>query len=158
MKRTGPITLVLCAVSGAIVAGLVQVALASAGRPVVVVPFTLALALIAIGAIVVALAWPIRRMTKGSGSGPVDPFFATRVVMLAKASSISGSLVSGVAIGMLGYLLSRSVVPGAASTTPAIAALVGALALMTCGLVAEAMCRIPPRDDDDDDKPLRADA
>lgn len=158
MKRTSPISLVVLAVIGVAAAGLVQMALASMGRPVLQSPITLPLALLAIGAIVISLAVPIRRMTRGSTSGPVDPFYATRVVMLAKACALSGSLLTGAAIGMVAYLFTRAVPPGAASAFPAIAGLVGAAVLLTCGLVAEAMCRIPPSDDDpedDDEKPVR---
>ncbi len=161
MKRTSAISLIVLGVTGAAAAGFLQMALASAGRPVLQLPVTLPLALVAIGAIVIALAVPIRRMTRGSTSGPVDPFYATRVVMLAKASSLSGSLLTGAAIGMVAYLFTRAVTPGASSAIPAIAGLVGAAVLVTCGLVAEAMCRIPPNDDDaedDDDKPLRVSA
>ncbi|MEY2848435.1 MAG: hypothetical protein RI885_1100 [Actinomycetota bacterium] len=159
MKRTSYSALVLIGVVGGAVSGLLQLALATSGRPVIVLPITLPLALAAIGAVVIVLAVPIRRMTRGRSSGPVDPFFATRVVMLAKASAIGGALVTGVGAGMLVYLLTRSVVPGVGSIGSSIAAIVGAVALLACGLIAEHMCRIPPGDDDDDDdddqRPIR---
>lgn len=158
MTRTSYSGLLLVGVVGGAVAGLLQLALATSGRPIIVLPITLSLALAAMGAIVIALAVPIRRMTRGRTAGPVDPFYATRVVMLAKASAIAGSLLTGVGVGMVVYLLTRSVVPGVGSTASAIAATVGATVLLTCGLVAEHMCRIPPEDDDedhDDERPIR---
>lgn len=166
MKRTNVSTLLILAIIGAAGAGLVQAALATSGRPVVNPPVTLPLALAAIGAIVVILAMPIRRMTQGPPSrnanrlspGAVDPFYATRVVMLAKASALSGALLTGVGIGMLGYLLSRSVLPGTGALGATIGATAGAAVLLACGLVAEFMCRIPPEDDEDGDdgqKPIR---
>lgn len=160
MKRTRASVLVILVFVGVIVAGLVQLGLAAAGRPVLTSPVTLPVALAGIGAIVVALAVPIARMTRGTSlsRGPVDPFYATRVVMLAKASALGGALLTGSAIGMLVYLLTRTVSPGVGSFASTIAAVVGAAILLACGLVAEFMCRIPPRDDDndDDDKQVRA--
>jgi hypothetical protein len=96
-------------------------------------------------------------MVRGTSSsrGPVDPFYATRVVMLAKASALGGGLLTGGGIGLLVYLLSRSVAPGVGSLGLTIAALVGAVVLLAGGLIAELMCRIPPDDDSDDDKQLR---
>ena len=160
MKRTSALSLVIVAVIGGAGGWLAQLGLAASGRPIIALPLTLPLALAAIGAIVVSLARPIRRMTHGGSKGPVDPFFATRVVMLAKASAISGALIAGVGLGMLGYLLGRAVTPGISSLAPPIAASVGAAALLVCGLIAEQMCRIPPRDDedDDDDTPVRVQA
>ncbi|WP_165063316.1 DUF3180 domain-containing protein [Marisediminicola senii] len=160
MTRTRISSLLLLAAIGLVVGGMTQLALASAGRPIVIAPITLPLALIAIGAIVVWMAVPIRRMTRGRApaKGPVDPFFATRVVMLAKASALSGALLAGAGGGMLAYLLTRSVVPGVGSLASTIATIVGAVVLLTCGLVAEHMCRIPPDDDEDNDgqRPARA--
>ena len=157
MKRTKVSTLVLLVAIGAVGAGLLQSVLASSGRPILIPPITLPVALAAIGIIVVFLAVPISRMVRGTSSsrGPVDPFYATRVVMLAIASALSGALIAGAAIGMLVYLLTRSVTPGVGSLGLTIAALIGAAILLTGGLVAEFMCRIPP-ENDDDDKPLHA--
>ena len=151
MKRTRVSTLVVLLVFGAGAGGLLQVALAAAGRPIVMLPVTLPLAFAAIGAIVVTLAVPIRKMTRGSSRGPVDPFYATRVVMLAKASSLSGALTTGAGLGMLVYLLSRSVMPGVGSVGAAVASIGGAAVLLVCGLIAEFMCRIPPSDDGEGD-------
>lgn len=99
---------------------------------------------------VVVLALPIRRLTKGKASQPIDPFYSTRVLVLAKASALSGSLLTGFGAGVLIYLLSRSVVPGAGSVVQSVATLVGAACLLAGGLVAEHMCTVPPNDDDDD--------
>jgi hypothetical protein len=150
MKRTNISTLVLLALIGGIGGGFLETVLATAGRPIVLPPLTLALALLAIGVMVVVLALPIRRLTRGKASQPIDPFYSTRVLVLAKASALSGSLVTGFGAGVLVYLLSRPVVPGIGSVGLAIATLVGAAVLLAGGLVAELMCTVPPRDDDDD--------
>ena len=160
MKRTGASTLVVLAVIGGVLAGLLQVALAASGRPVFATAVTLPFSLTAIGTIIVSLVIPIRRMTRGNTVGPVDPFYATRIVTLAKAASLSGALFVGTTVAPLVYLLTRSAAPALGSIGLAIAAVIGAGALLSCGLVAESMCRIPPDDkdkdnDDDRDTPLR---
>lgn len=156
MKRTNAITLVLLAAIGGVGGGLLETMLAAGGQPILLPPLTLGLALLAIGGIVVLLALPIRRLTRGTGQQPIDPYYSTRVLVLAKASALSGSLLAGLGLGVTIYLLSRSVVP-VGSVALAVAMLIGAGGLLAGGLIAEHMCTIPPDDDDDDDgkRPLR---
>ena len=151
MTRTKPLHLVLLALFGGTVAWFVETLLASTGRAVVIPPVTLSFALALIGASVIVMAVPVRRVARRVEGARVDPFYATRVVMLAKASSLSGALLGGGSLGITAYLLSRSVVPGVGSVGLAIAASVGAIVLLACGLVAEQMCAIPPDDDDAND-------
>ena len=96
-------------------------------------------------------ALPIRRATAGAQTAPVDPFRAVRVAMLAKASTLVGAGVAGVAAGLLAFLITRPVAPSLGSTGPVIAAIVGGLVLVAAGLVAEHLCTI--RKDDDDEHP-----
>jgi len=153
MTRTRPLHLVLLAIAGAGVSWLTQTALAASGRAVLIPPFTIAVALVLIGALVVVMALPVRRVAKRIPDARVDPFYATRVVTLAKASSLSGALLGGLGLGVILYLLSRSVLPPVGSVTMSLAMTIGAVALVVAGLVAEAMCAIPPSDDDKPDRP-----
>lgn len=148
MTRTKPLHLVMLAVFGGAVLWFVETALAASGRPVVIPPFTLAIALVLIGVIIVVMAWPVRKVARGDRTKRVDPFYATRVVMLAKASSLGGALLAGGALGITGYLLSRSVLPAVGSVTMGVATAVGAILLLVGGLVAEHWCAIPPDDSD----------
>lgn len=150
MKHTRISTLFLLAALGGVSAALVETAMALGGRPIILPPITLPIALAAIGVIIVVLALPIRRMIKGTHPAPVDPFYATRVLMLAKASSLSGSLLFGIGIGVAAYLLTRSIAPAVGSLGLAISTIVGAGVLLAAGLIAEHMCKIPPGGDDDD--------
>jgi predicted membrane protein len=154
MRRTSIGAIVLLAAIGAIVGGLLEAALASAGRPIILPPLTLGIALLFIGVVVVLLAVPIRRLTRGKSRNPIDPFYATRVLILAKASALIGSLLTGFAAGVTIYLLTRAEVP-VNSVGPAIATFIGAACLLAGGLIAEHMCTIPPSDDDDDDEGKR---
>ena len=148
MTRTRPLTLLLLAILGGVATWFLETALTATGRPIIVPEITLPVALLLIGVIIIVMAVPVRRVTRGEAARRIDPFYATRVVMLAKASSLSGALLSGAGLGIGVYLLSRSVVPGVGSVTMAFATAVGAIMLLTAGLVAEHMCTIPPDDDD----------
>jgi hypothetical protein len=139
---------VLLAAFGGMAAWLLELALAAMGRAVVVPPFTIAVVLFALGVIVAVMAWPVRKVSRGVPGAKVDPFYATRVVVLAKASSLGGSLLAGAGVGILAYLLSRSVVPGVGSIAMSVAMTIGAVLLVVGGLLAEHWCMIPPEDDD----------
>lgn len=144
MKRTAPVTLALLALGGTVVGFLAELAIAASGRPIIVPPISLALTLVALGVVVVALAWPIRRAVKATVRTHVDPFRAMRVAVLAKASSLSGALLGGAGLGLLLYLLSRQTVPAAATVWMAVATAVGGALLLVAGLIAEHFCAIPP--------------
>lgn len=146
MKRTSPVALVGIAIAGAVIGWLLQVALTSSGLPSFQPPATLYSVLFVLAFGLVLLGRPVRRLVRGTATRPVDPFFATRVLMLAKASGLSGALLVGTAVGLVVYAVSRT---GSVSTPgfwPAVLLGVGALALCIAGLVVEWWCRIPPQD------------
>jgi hypothetical protein len=147
VTRTRPVTLILFAVVGGALAWLLEVALIASGQAAVVPPTTLALALAVIGVLDIFLAVPIRRAVRDRQRPRVDPFYATRVATLAKASSLSGALLAGVAAGILVFLSTRSVL-AVGSIVMAVATIVGAVVLLIAGLVAEYLCSIPPDDED----------
>ena len=152
MKRTSPLLLVGYAVVAAVIVWLLQAGLTASGFAVVSPPITLAITLTLIGLVVLGLAVPVRRAVRDRDNHHVDPFYATRVVVLAKASSIAGSLLFGATVAIVGYLLTRSVVAGVGSIFTSGAAVLGSVVLLVCGLVAENMCSIPPDDQDKGDK------
>ncbi|MFT4230434.1 MAG: DUF3180 domain-containing protein [Microbacterium sp.] len=151
MKRTGPGVLVLAAAAGAVAGFVVDQLFTATGRPTFTPTVSLPILLLLIGGIVVLLAVPVRRATRGAGRVPVDPFRALRVAMLAKASSIVGAAVGGFALGLLAFLLTRPVTPSVGSMGEIIATIVASAALVVAGLVAEHLCTI--RKDDDDEHP-----
>lgn len=154
MKRTMPLHLVLLAVLGGGLTWLLETALASGGRAIVIPPYTLTAALILIAVIIVVMALPVRRVSRGLAKARIDPFYATRVVMLAKASSLSGAIVGGGGLGITAFLLSRSVLPAVGSVTMAVGAGIAGILLVIAGLVAEHWCFIPPDDTDKHDGTL----
>jgi drug/metabolite transporter (DMT)-like permease len=145
MTRSQPAPLALLALVGFVAAFGLNLALAMRGQPVFIPPSSLGLGLTLTAVLLVALAWPVRRAA--AGERRIDPFYATRVVVLAKASALAGALLAGAAGGLVSYLLSRSVV-AISSTLTATGTLVAAVILLIAALVAEHFCRIPPDEDE----------
>lgn len=154
MTRTRPRSLLLLAIAGFVVGFLMELYAASRGAVLIIPPLSFSLTLVVVAGIVVGFAVPIHRRVTGASERRIDPFQATRVVSLAKASSLAGALLAGVGLGMLLFLLSRSTLPGIASLWLAVAAAVGAVVLTVAGLVAERLCTLPK--DDDDEPPAGA--
>jgi len=158
MKRTGAGILLSVGALGLVVGFLIDQVLTASGRATFTPSLMLPVLLVLLAVAMVLLALPIRRATlgrTGAAERPVDPFRAVRVAMLAKASSIVGAVVAGIGAGLLVFLVTRPVAPSLGSTGAAIAAIVGGLALVAGGLVAEHLCTI--RKDDDDEQPGPAD-
>ena len=151
MRRTRPSPLLGLGLAGLVVAFLAELAAAAAGWAMIVPPVTLPVALALITAILLALAWRIRQSTRGRSGRRVDPFIAMRVAVLAKASSLSGALLLGLGLGIVAYILTRSVIPAVASLWLAIGMALGAAILLAGGLLAEHFCTLPPDDDDHDE-------
>ena len=147
MTRTSPTLLLALGAAGAVIGWFLELGLVMAGEPAVIPPITLGTALGLIGILVVLLALPVFRVVRKVPGAQVDPFYATRVVLLAKASSMTAALVTGFAIAVLVFLLSRSVVPSGSSIAMAAVTAGGAIVLLAGGLVAEKMCTLPPEDD-----------
>jgi hypothetical protein len=157
VTRTRPSTLLLMAILGAVAGWFLETALVVTGRAAFIPPVTLAAALALIGVIVVVLALPVYRVVKGTAKSRVDPFYATRAVVLAKASSLTGALLGGAAVAVLVFLLTRSVIPPVSSLALAIATVVAGIVLLVGGLIAEKMCTLPPTDDDPTQLPASQD-
>lgn len=151
MTRTGPAVLIIAAALGTAVGFLVDQALTSAGRSTFTPSIMLPILLVLLGALVIALAIPIRRATRGTVAAPVNPFRALRVAMLAKASSIVGAALGGLGLGLTIFLITRPVPPSVGSLGAVIATAACGALLIAAGLVAEHLCTI--RKDDDDRQP-----
>jgi hypothetical protein len=150
VTRTRPLTLLITALAGIAAAFALDSVLAMRGVAVLVPPFSLAVALVLIAGFVLALAWPVRRAAKGERR--IDPFYALRAVVLAKASAVAGALLAGGGAGILIYLLTRTVVP-LGSTLAAGSTLVAAAVLVIAALVAEHWCAVPPDDPTEETTP-----
>lgn len=152
MRRTRATPLLALALVGLVVAFLAEIGATAAGWAIIVPPYTLPLALVLITAILLTLAWRIRQSTRGKAARRIDPFIAMRVAVLAKASSLSGALLLGLGVGIVGFILTRTVIPAVASLWLAIGMALGAAILLAGGLLAEHFCTLPPDDDNDHDE------
>ena len=154
MTRTRPGLLVLLAVASAVGAALLQLGLGVSGAVKLVPQLTLAVTLVVIAAAVIAAAWPVRRASRADKPDAprtrVDPFYATRVVLIAKASAVAAAIFGGAAVGIVGELLMRPIAaPG--GLWAGFAMVVGAVVLLVAALIAEGWCMVPPGGDEPPD-------
>lgn len=151
MRRTRPTSVIGLGVLGLVVGFLGEFTAAGSGLAVFVPPLTLPITLVAVAIIIVAFAIPIRRAVRGRSSRRIDPFQAMRIVVLAKACSLSGALLTGAGIGILFFLLTRDVLPSSNAVLLTVLGTAGAVVLLVAGLLSEFFCTLPPGDDNDED-------
>ena len=149
MNRTHATPLIGLAALGFVAGFLLEYGAEALGRPLIIPPVTLPLTLVATAAVVVGFAVPIRRTVTGKRAKRIDPFQAMRVVVLAKACSLVGALLTGAGLGAVISFTTRPVLPAIGSMWLAIATCVGAAVLTAAGLIAEHLCTLPKDDDDD---------
>ncbi|HEU5223411.1 MAG TPA: DUF3180 domain-containing protein [Candidatus Lumbricidophila sp.] len=149
MKRTRPTHLIGLAGAGLITAYLGELWLVTSGSRAIAPPWTLALTLAVVAVLVLVAAWPVRRAVRGERRRAIDPLVASRVVILAKASSLTGAVIVGVGAGALVFFVTRSV-PAAGPIWMSVAVTVGAGAVLAAGLIAESWCTLPPQDPEAD--------
>jgi hypothetical protein len=92
------------------------------------------------------------RIDRRPGAAPVEPLAVARYVVLAKASSLAGSIFAGFYVGLLVWLLAQRgrLTAASADIAPTAAGAVAALALITAALWLERACRVPKRPEDDE--------
>lgn len=154
MKPTKILNLIVATAVAAISTYLLIRFAVGAGFKVPVSGLNLILTLPIIGAIVLILAIPIiryRRSLRDLAKAPVgsasprpkrvDPFYAVRVLLLAKATTIAGSLFAGWHLGAVAVQGSQPVI--ADSIWMNVAGLVGSVLMAIAGLITERICKIP---------------
>lgn len=151
MKRTTIATLVGLLVLGFVAAYLTQLGLASASLAKLRPEFSFSFSLALIATLVVTMAIPVWRSSRGRGGRRVDPFVATRVVVVAKASSVAGAVLTGAGAGLLLEVLTRPVPAAGEVVLRVVLLLVTSVALAAAGLISELLCTVPPDDDDPPD-------
>lgn len=148
MKRTHATPIIGLVLGGAVFGYILELILQSSGAHIVLPPYTLAITLVVIAVAVVLLAIPIRRRVTGKRKEPLSPFYAVRVAVLAKSSTLVGSLLFGFAVGVTAFVLMRPIPASWELIGPGIAQLIAAALLLAAGLIAEYLCTLPPDDDD----------
>jgi hypothetical protein len=154
MKPTKILHLIVATAVAAIVSYLLVRLAVGAGFKVPVSGLNLILTLPIIGAIVLLLAIPIiryrrslREFAKATAAPAtprpkrVDPFYAVRVLLLAKATAIAGSLFAGWHLGTVAVQASQPVI--ADSIWLNVAGLIGSALMAAAGVITERICKIP---------------
>jgi membrane protease YdiL (CAAX protease family) len=153
MKSTKLSTLLLVTASTSVGSFFIVRLLVSNGNPLPVSPINLLITLVAIGLVILALGFPIwnykNSVKKSSATKRVDPFYAVRVLLLAKASSIAGSIFLGWHIGaVITQWISLVTVAGALVQN--IAGLIASFTLVVASVITENICRLPDDSDSTD--------
>lgn len=118
--------------------------------PVTAVP---ALAALAIAEAIVGRHVRTRLTGRRGAAKPLAPIAVARLVALAKATSVAGSAIGGLASGYLIFVLGslEKTIP-ARDARVAGATVAAAIALIAAALYLERCCRAPRPPDDSDDK------
>lgn len=135
-------------VSWSVVYVLVRLILQN-GASIPIATNTVLITLPSIAVIELAIAIPVFKYrselqkfaTSGVRPKRLDPFYAMRVVVLAKATSIAGALFLGTAIGLVFMQLSQPVI--ADSIWRNLVALVESVVLISVALFIEKACKLP---------------
>jgi hypothetical protein len=113
-------------------------------------PWTAVAGTFALAIAVVSLGVPVRRWVAGRRDRPLDPLYAARAFVLAKAAAFGGAVLTGWYLGQALALLPDVVGARRAKLLLALAAAVAAVAVSAAGLLVQRWCRVPPSDDDED--------
>lgn len=148
MRQTRALLLVGVLIATSVAAFFIARYLVGSGLPLPISPPNLLITLVAIGVVIVLLAAPIIRYKnqlrepKTPRPKRVDPFYAVRVLLLAKATAISGSVFVGWHVGLLVFQLSGSVQVESALRLSGFGILASAF-LLAAGIAVERICRLP---------------
>ena len=157
MKPTKLSLLLLIATPTTLASFFVASFMVGRGLQVPVSPANLLITLAAIAVVLLALSIPIWRYRNAlkqiSAQRPkrVDPFYAVRVLLLAKASSIAGMLFASWHLGVVVFQLSGSVVVQSLILQNALGFVASAV-LIVAALITEQICRLPQDKDSDPDQ------
>ncbi len=147
MQRTRLRTLLLLAAATAAIGWFVLRALSRHGRDVPAVPWPMVAVLVLLAVVVFVMGWQVRQYLRGKNPA-LDPVRAARTAALAKAACYAGALLTGwYAAQVLAVLDMLQIEAQRARAGAAALAVLGAVELVTAGMIAEWFCRIPPPDD-----------
>lgn len=153
LQRTSPLSVAAFAAVGIAAGLLVQVFRSARGSAPLVPPLSLAATLLVMAAVLVVLAVLLRRAVTRASRRPVNPFHAVRLLAGARAGQFGGALLGGFGAGLALQLLTRSVMPPTSTWVPMLLVAGAGVVLAVCGVIAEALCRVPPDDPEIEGEP-----
>jgi hypothetical protein len=157
MKPTKLSLLLLVSLPTSTAAFFVASFMVGRGLQVPVSPANLLITLVAISVVLLALSIPIWRyrsaLKRNLTQRPkrVDPFYAVRGLLLAKASSLAGVLFASWHLGVVLFQLSGVVVVQTLVLQNAFG-FVASVLLVVAALITEQICRLPQDSDPDPDQ------
>lgn len=94
------------------------------------------------------------RIERRPRAGALNPLLVARLAVLAKASSLAGAIFAGAYGGVAAWALSEQdrLMAADRNLAPALAGLLGGLALVAAALLLERACRVPKRPDEEEDE------
>lgn len=150
MKQTQIMTLVAWAISATTAGYLLPQILINNGGSIPISPWSIVITLPLIAIALVVMAIPIYRYRRAileiaktkSLTRPkrLNPFYAVRVLLLAKSIAISGSMFTGWHLGVVWLQVTSPVIPS--STLQNALALIGSFLMTTIALIVERICKI----------------
>lgn len=157
MKQTSLLTLLAWFVSATTGGYLLPQVVINGGGSIPISPWNIIITLPAIGLVLIAMAIPmfkyraaLRALSKAKAAGSatsftqrpkrLNPFYAVRLVMLAKSISISGAIFSGWHLGVVWLQLTSPVIP--TSTLQNGLGLIGSVIMTVCAIIVERICKI----------------
>lgn len=146
MQRLSQLALWAALSIGAAIGLFVQFFLASRGLAPLSPPLSMPLMLVLLVALLLIFGLRLRQQIC-RGTGAVNPFQAVRVLALARAGQLVGSVFGGFGIGLLLSLIGRTVPASVSVWLPMLLTVIAGLALAICGVIIERICQIPPGDD-----------
>ena len=160
MKTTSTLLLIVATVVSTILGGIYGMYQVTHGHALPVAHPSSLVTMPAIAAILAALAIPVFRYrrqlleiskaktagtpatgTAGTRPKRLDPFYAVRVLVLAKSTSVASTVVGGFQLGLVLLQLTTPVV--AVSVWLNVSGVIGAVISLIVGLVVERACKIP---------------
>lgn len=150
LRRTSVLIIVAFAVVGLAAGLIIQMARSVWGSAPLVPPISLAATLIVIAAVLLPLGIALRRAVTHASSRAINPFHAVRLLAGARAAQFGGALFGGFGGGLALQLLTRSVLPPVATWLPMVLVCGAGIVLLVCGLITEALCRVPPTEPEND--------
>jgi hypothetical protein len=150
MKQTQIMTLVAWAISATTAGYLLPQILINNGGSIPISPWSIVITLPLIAIALVVMAIPIYRYRRAileiaktkSLTRPkrLNPFYAVRVLLLAKSIAISGSIFTGWHLGVVWLQVTSPLIPS--STLQNALALIGSFLMTAIALIVERICKI----------------
>jgi hypothetical protein len=151
LQPTRPATLVIAALVAAALAWLL---ISSFYNEMPALPWSPAIVLAGLAVLEGYAALTTRaRIERKPGRDPVNPLAVARYAVLAKASSLVGSIFAGFLAGLVGWLILEDTRHAHQDLPAGIAGLVAAIGLVAAAIWLERSCRVPKRPDDDQQNP-----